>query len=425
MLRRRTVLSIILSVLFLESASYYVWKAFEVSERLNYYSAMKKLVYVYHKKYRVVMPLPNQNVVTYSPEFADTFPTHDINNLGIGFFDDGLDKTHPKVALAIGDSMTRGVGSLNNLQNGWAELTERKLVDTLDIINLGNSGTGQPQQFLFFDRLVDFLPHDLVILNFYSGGDFLDNTLSFDFNIFLSELPATVDPSKIYNGVQQSFLYDPSYELLLKPVHSYMLCLLVRSLSRIFPNLFLPHVVQETRQAHSETANRSNHHPVSLLKEIGERNIDSWQRIKVDKFYYLLTRYHYVEHRDEADLLINHSASLINTFYQRIKDRNIPLVIVIHPAKEEIYLDATKIDSKDIDVNYPREQLVSLLNPEIPILILAPLLKKMAQTSQENLYWPVDPHYTPAGHKAVSEHIAVFLEKVMRHEHPPERHAVH
>ena len=50
-------------------------------------------------------------------------------NKGFGLFDDGIDKDRKHFAVAIGDSFTKGVGSGDNLKNGWVELTEKKLKD--------------------------------------------------------------------------------------------------------------------------------------------------------------------------------------------------------------------------------------------------------------------------------------------------------
>ena len=49
----------------------------------------------------------------------------DILGLGFGLPDDGIDKRKFK-AVAMGDSFTRGVGSQNNLENGWVEIIEKK-----------------------------------------------------------------------------------------------------------------------------------------------------------------------------------------------------------------------------------------------------------------------------------------------------------
>lgn len=67
-----------------------------------------------------------------------------INKMGIGFFDDGIDPDKNRVAIALGDSFTRGMGSTDIVKYGWVELAENTLRN-LDIINMGNSGSGTKQ----------------------------------------------------------------------------------------------------------------------------------------------------------------------------------------------------------------------------------------------------------------------------------------
>ena len=123
------------SFLFLELTSVIYFKVSGEENKLNLYKNKKagSLRYKYFDSVGLVLPLPNTKVYHYTSEFTDVFETKDILKNGIGFFDDGID-AREKTFLAIGDSFTRGVGSGNNLENGWVELSENSLKD-IDIIN--------------------------------------------------------------------------------------------------------------------------------------------------------------------------------------------------------------------------------------------------------------------------------------------------
>jgi len=150
--------------------TYYKFIA-EDDKKSKLYSEKKigALSYSYNKEYEQVLPKPNVTITHFNPEFVDRFITKDIFNNGIGFFDDGIDEKKYK-AVAIGDSFTRGVGSIDYLKNSWTELVEKNL-DNIDIVTLANR-TGIPQQKYSYDKLKNLIDHNIVIYNFFSGGGF-------------------------------------------------------------------------------------------------------------------------------------------------------------------------------------------------------------------------------------------------------------
>ena len=69
-------------------------------------------------------------------------------------------------AVALGDSFTRGVGSKDNIKNGWVELVERNH-GNMDIVNLGNLGSGINQHKYGYENLKNLFNHELVLYNFF------------------------------------------------------------------------------------------------------------------------------------------------------------------------------------------------------------------------------------------------------------------
>ena len=131
--KREFVIILIITIfvfLFLEFIFFLYFHNNNLNHKLSIYSEKRKSAfsYDYFSNVDLVLPKPNVNIVYFSTlEFVDVFPTQDILNLGFGLFDDGINKGKKVYAVAIGDSFTRGVGSINNLENGWVELVEKKI----------------------------------------------------------------------------------------------------------------------------------------------------------------------------------------------------------------------------------------------------------------------------------------------------------
>ena len=121
----------------------------------------------------------------YTVEFTDSFRTNDILGLGVGFFDDGIDDREYK-GVAIGDSFTRGVGSIDNLKNGWVELVEKQN-SKIDLINLGNLGSGLNDHVYEYNKIKKFIKHDFVLYNFFSGNDYTDSISDTSYSFYISK----------------------------------------------------------------------------------------------------------------------------------------------------------------------------------------------------------------------------------------------
>ena len=155
---KNTIISLILTFVLLEISSLIYFKLISNDkENLNNYINKREATdqYKYFSDIGLVLPKPNISVYHYTNEFVDKFRTKDILNNGVGFFDDGIDDKKIK-AVAIGDSFTRGVGSIDNLQNGWVELVERQS-EELDIVNLGNLGIGINDQKYGYNQLQNLI----------------------------------------------------------------------------------------------------------------------------------------------------------------------------------------------------------------------------------------------------------------------------
>ena len=172
----RTLKIFLIFIFVFEIIFYFYFKLSNTEEKLKNYKINRKnvLSYKYFPEINLVLPKPNTNFIYSTKEFVDIFKTKDVLNSGFGLFDDGVDKNKKVYSVALGDSFTRGLGSIDNLKNGWIELTEKNL-KWIDIINLGNLGGGVVTQKYSYDKIKHLIQHDLVILNFSTTLGFVEN----------------------------------------------------------------------------------------------------------------------------------------------------------------------------------------------------------------------------------------------------------
>lgn len=158
MSKSKKIMFFSLFVLFLliifEIFSYLLFHSFNYDEKFNLYKEKRNsnLNFKYFKDVNLALPIPEIEVVHYTSEFVDRYKTKDVLNLGFGLFDDGINKEKKYFAVALGDSFTKGVGSGNNIKNGWVELVEKNLPN-LDILNLGNLGRSIVDQRYGYDQI--------------------------------------------------------------------------------------------------------------------------------------------------------------------------------------------------------------------------------------------------------------------------------
>ena len=214
-----------LSVIFFiflitEILFFFYFKFNNIDEKMNNYK-IKKISdesYKFFSDLGLVLPLPNKKIIHVTKDYVDIFETKDVLNQGFGLFDDGINKNRKVFSVALGDSFTRGLGSINKLENGWVELTEQNL-DWLDIINLGNLGGGIPLQKYGYDKIKHLIKHDLVIYNFYTRRGFHENLIDISPDKYIETIKREKNLNaeqiqEIINKLNRSSAYKPHLEYL-------------------------------------------------------------------------------------------------------------------------------------------------------------------------------------------------------------------
>ena len=385
-----------------ETASFVYYKHLSNDENnLKNYKKKREgnLNYFFSREIGLVFPKPGINIVHYTSEFVDNFKTKDILFKGIGFFDDGIDNKKIK-AVAIGDSFTRGVGSIDNIENGWVEIVERKLPNT-DIINLGNLGKGIIDQVYGYNKIKKFINHDLVIYNFFSGGDYLDNLDDKNYNEFLNKNMNTFSDKKIQeivNDLQIRHGYKFYLEYLIetkKPFYS--IYFFLKIIDKLIIEGYLPqknfkyNIPLEELRTYAVEDNITN-----LLKYN--------QTKKNCKYEYCFREDSLLENINYRDIIINHSVKKINELYKNIANEKKEFLLIIHPSSRNLYPNVTSVNYNDID-----QELINKLNKRIKIINLIDIISKNhndLKTKDLKIFYKYDGHLTPEGYKIIADFIA-------------------
>ena len=419
--------------------------------------------YVYNREIGMIFPEPNTEIVGFCSEWIDRYPTVPLGDLGVGVFDDGIDKKRPIKALAFGDSFTRGAGSFNNIKFGWVEHIEN-LIPELDVLNLGGQGTPSPeQQFRYYRGVADLLEYDLVILNFWTGGDFEENALPYDMNVLLKRLPDFIDATEFLKRIQKEAVFDAGCDELLNGFfRPYSFRLMGKILDKI-PSLpdWLCRVFPDcpTARKKKSITDSGNGHFERFKREIDARKAYISQPPIARDIYNWLQKNKslaYIDYHlgmrvtitatalDETwgDKAAKYSARTINAFFNYAKERNKKFLLIIHPSKLDIFhnLFSNKTDPrkllnrfflrhkintmigssislasfesvKSINPEFRVDRLKAYLDKGIPVLDLAPFIRNEALESSVPLFWAVDAHYTPAGYAIAAQGICRYLRE--------------
>ena len=414
-------LTIIILLIF-ELFAFSLFKLFSYDNKFNLYSEKRKssLGYKYYNNVGLALPKPELVVTHYTKEFVDKFKTKDVLNLGFGLFDDGIDLEKKKFAVAIGDSFTRGVGSGNNLINGWVELVENELTD-YDILNLGNLGRSVIDQKYGYDLIKKNIKHDLIIYNFFTGGDYYENTADNSASFFLNkkikedklnndQIAQLVKNLQIYHG------YDPSMEYLLDAKYRlFSLWLLVKislitNIDSLIHRSLLPEIYYKPYKDFNAYQETRMGIVSDEIYELGKEVYKNSQSLKIDNRVFHISKIY--QNRNIADKIVDNSVQQIKKFINQSLKENKKFFLIIHPSQNDVY---NEILNKKISINYAymRQRLIRGIGSDIPILDLTIKIKeKISKNNKLRLFWEEDGHYTSDGYKFVAKQITTFLEEI-------------
>lgn len=329
-------------------------------QKLELYNEKRvgSLSYKYFPELELVLPKPNIIKVHYTSEFIDKFTTKDILNKGIGFFDDGLEKKKYNI-VTLGDSFTYGVGALEN-KNNWIETVENKS-DDMDILLLSHR-IGIHGHKYDYDRLKNLIDHNVVILNFFSGGDFTDNLNDIIPDYYISkninkysetEIQKVVNELNIMHGYKYHMEYLSNYKIKFFSIYFFLKLIDLAILNEIIPGY------------------QFNVNTLEMRANLVDDDLFNLMNIFRKKSQYICNKDNcYMEEdifkdKNTRTRVIKNSANLINSFFIDVLEDRKEFILIIHPSARNFYYKDTSINYNDLD-----DELISFLNKKIKIIHL-------------------------------------------------------
>jgi len=282
-----------------------------------------------------------------------------MNSLGMRERELGEKGTHQVRILVLGDSFTFGTGV--EAEDVYPRQIETTLHDArhanVVVINAGVPGYGTLQETLWFERLVDVVKPDPVLLGFFLGNDFLANSHLIEWAVIDGYLVNKTDNgSRLF--LTQKLGIPPEIKIALH-TRSHLYTALMNAWSTIVVNAGLATKMEEFEIYHSRPS------------PMAERAIAA------------------------TKVVLDRLASDCNK-------RHLPLAIVSIPDR---WTEDKLNGESEYDINRAADVLRGLVQEESVLFL------DLGQALRGNgeYYYPVDGHLTRVGHQVVGTAIARSL----------------
>lgn len=370
------------------------------------------LSYRYFENVGLVFPVIEEGkkdiiITHYVKEFTDKFIFRDVLGLGFGLPDDGINERKFK-AVAIGDSFTRAVGSVDNLKNGWVELVEKKNKD-IDIINLGNLGGGINEYKYKYNKLKNFINHDIVILSSYSPGDYRENLMDREYAMYIEKYYKKYGEektTKLINDLQIRHGYKRSLEYLLNnKLKSYSVYFVLKVFDYLTSISLFP--AKKFKYNVPENEVRLNVVEDELFEFTKRKNY--YKTVCNEKYCFESINKDIVTEKIFEKIKLNF-ANKLNQFYKDTARDNKEFIFILHPGAGHFFPQPDTYDPNELDAS-----LLSLLDPSIKVINVSEKLSDIVTRERnKSFYYKYDGHYNIEGYKAVSDIINVELKKILK-----------
>jgi hypothetical protein len=297
------------------------------------------------------------------------------------------------------------VGSLDNLKYGWVELVEKNF-DKIDIFNLGG-GIGINDQSYSYEKLKSLLDHNLVIYNFFSGGDYFDNLSDIFYPFYLKnnfDKHGKEKTQKIVNDLNIRHGYKHYLEYLNNnKVTSYTVYFFLKVADFLNAKGFVNTYKFKYKIPISE----------ARTKKVSNELFDLYLNNKTEKN--CGKKYCFVENKNFEDskkknMIIKNTSEKINNLFYKLQKEDKDFLLIIHPSARNLLPELTKVNYNTID-----QKMISLLDKRIKILDLKKDLSNYQNINKNyKIFYKHDGHYTLAGYKLVSEIISAYLKKFLK-----------
>ncbi|MFQ5620563.1 MAG: SGNH/GDSL hydrolase family protein [Candidatus Nanoarchaeia archaeon] len=332
--------------------------AFEFALRLVYPMGMECTYYDPVMGYELI---PNWEGWQRNPQFLvnEYVYTRKFNSLGYNDYEPDLEKLKGEhVIVAIGDSFTYGSGVI--MENTWPKVLERSLKQEKpsSVINMGVGSYSLDTYFKSLKYKSEQFSPDMAIIAFYMGNDINDQ-----------HLYANLDGNLVEK-------YEPEHDTKMK-LRRWLL--------------------------------RNSHAWSFTLRAIDQTLIGDFLR---DKGIFFQRQLPLQADHKAYDKRIEKSSLILDAFKEEAEKRNIDLLFVIVPFREQV--DDRKYNELYGNINttigrWEFQQNVTALLDQKNITYIN-LLPKLREVNQNNsLYYEYDGHFRKKGYELMGNIIADYL----------------
>lgn len=425
------VLKIFIVFFIFEIIFFSYFKINGLNKKLELYKEKKISAesYKFFPEYGLVLPLPDKKIYHETVDYLDIFETKDVLGKGFGLFDDGIDRNKKVYSVALGDSFTRGLGSINNLENGWVELTEKKL-GWIDIINLGNLGGGIPIQKYSYNKIKNLINHELVIYNFYTRIGFRENLNDLLPSVYIEKIKNSNSYNDkqiqiLINELNTASIFKPHLNYLLKKednfIKSYTVAFALKFLTLLKNKNVIPAEIAPNFLTGKPKDFKKVYSADSRLLSVPDNMYELRNKFKDSIFSIDGRKFNYFEiNKDQKFMnkVIDYSAKSINQFANEVKLSGKNFILIILPSKNDVYYSVYKdeILSKD-QINYKEfiSILKSKLDPQINVIdITDDVINFVERNPKIEIYYKNDNHYNLNGYRIVSKFISSKLKSLVK-----------
>ena len=424
---KRILFSVILTAIVIcvfEAAFYMEYKINNLQVRLDDYVSSKENSQriVWDKKNKIIGPLPKMNFTFVKREYTDIFKTSPLSGSRVGLWSN-YPKGKQHVALALGDSFTRGVGSQNPNIASWVSIISNRN-PKIEIISLSDAVSVK----YHLDRhknIGALIPHNLVI-QATIPADFYEMTNGCQAEDVVDRLPLNVNPDDFLKDyIFPHRLYSPELEYFSgeSSVKLFTVYNFLRLAKRF--GLFGPGGRYKEYQAIwedicTELEKSGQFRQENLVKAALNSLPGELQKICPKDGKLCLNFFsHLMKDGNDSKkkYVINYLGRYIKAFSDEARKNGAKFVLLIFPEKQQSYFYKYRKDYLgDLDPFYPIEELKRLIGPDIIIYDMTHDFSQKAKEYEAKgkyLYYKDDGHWNPDGYAVAANLIEGFLGKAI------------
>ena len=409
----------------MEGVFYLEYQIRDLQFRLDDYILTKanSQLMVWDNTNKVMTPLPNNDITIMAPQFIDKFRTFSLSESPVVIWNDPP-KNEQFVGIALGDSFTRGVGSLYPNKASWPSIISNRN-PRIEIVNLGDAGASAKQHLVRYKKIGHLIPHNFVIQAMIPS-DFFETTSGCSFEDILDRLPSNINPVDYYKDYFiLKKIYTPELEYFSKTtiIKSYTIYSLLRLAKRFIQfspggNYKKYNDIWEGICEQIETDDQFQQE--QQIKQSIESLHGEMQTIcPMDGNICMRFFTHLMKDGNDSKKkdVINYLGMYIKALSAEAEKNGAKFFLIIFPEKQQTYFYKYGKDYlRSLNPFYPVEELKRSIGSDIMYYDMTSdftLAAKEYESKGKYLYYKTNGHWNPYGYAVTADLIEKFIEQAI------------